>query len=82
MKYKALFWQNYQAKSKEFDTLKEAFDFLVHGELYEELEAVGIFDSKKTHEFKRFIWDDGEPYLDDEEPKHRKRDLTPFGIAN
>ena len=77
MKYKALFWQNYHAKSKEFDTLEEAFDFLVNGEVYEELEAVGIFYGKKLHEF---IWDD-QPYLDDEEPKHRKRDLTPFGIG-
>jgi hypothetical protein len=78
MKYKALFWQNYQAKSEEFDTLEEAFDFLVNGDVYEEMSAVGIFDGKKLHQF--ILDHHPQPYLDDEEPKHRKQDLKPFGI--
>ena len=73
MKYKALFWQNYEAKSKEFDKIEEAFDFLVHGEAFGELKAVGVFDGEKLHEL---IFDhEPEPYLDDRKPKHKKQDL-------
>ena len=79
MKYKALFWQNYKGKSKDFDTIEEAFDFLTYGDIYEELDAVGVFYDEKLHEL---IYDhEPMPYFDDTEPKHRKRDLTPFGVG-
>jgi hypothetical protein len=72
MKYKALFWQNYQAKSEEFDTLKKASDFLIEGEGEGSLSSVAVFDGEKLHD----VIEDGYNWT-----KHKKQDLKPFGIG-